>query len=68
MEQIAASHPRLSIIYICQTTKEGQYRGSREFEHFADVVIRVEQGVARAEKNRFGGRTELNIFQSISGI
>ncbi len=65
LEEIAASHPRLSIIYICQTTKEGKYRGSREFEHFADVVIRIENGVARPEKNRFGGRGELVIFQPV---
>jgi DNA replication protein DnaC len=62
LEEIAASHPGLSIIYICQTTKEGKYRGSREFEHFADVVVRVENGVARPEKNRFGGRGELVIW------
>ena len=65
LEQIATSHPRLSIIYICQTTKEGKYRGSREFEHFADVVIRVDNGVANPEKNRFGGRGELIIFPKV---
>lgn len=68
LEQIAASHPGLSIIYICQTTKEGKYRGSREFEHFADVVIKVENGVARPEKNRFGGREEFVIFQTVNDL
>lgn len=50
LEQIVASPPKLTIIYVCQTTKNGKYRGSGEYEHFADNVIRVENGVARSER------------------
>lgn len=50
----------LSHIFITHAHKDGQqYRGNGSWGHEVDVIIRVEQGVATTEKNRFGevGRT-----------
>ena len=41
--------------FVFQSTKDGNYRGTQEFAHDADVVVKVENMVAVTEKNRFGG-------------
>jgi predicted ATP-dependent serine protease len=42
--------------YIFQCTKDGNYRGSQEFEYNADTVIEVADMTAKMHKNRFGGK------------
>jgi len=49
-------------ILVNQGTKDGSYRGTQELPHDVDVVIKVENGVATTEKNRFGNLSELKIF------
>ncbi|MBN1416501.1 MAG: AAA family ATPase [Bacteroidales bacterium] len=53
-------HPKTSFIYIFHTTKEGNFRGKQGFAHDVDVIIGVENAVARAN-GRFGSGT-LSIF------
>lgn len=50
-----------SWVYVFQTTKEGNFRGSQEFEHDVDVSIEVEKFKAHSIKNRFGGKEEINV-------
>lgn len=50
-----------SWVYVFQTTKEGNFRGSQEFEHDVDVSIEVEKFKADSIKNRFGGKEEINV-------
>lgn len=42
------------LIGTLQATKDGQFRGSNEFAHEADVIIKVDQGEWEIMKNRYG--------------
>ncbi len=42
-----------ALITISQSTKDGKIRGSNEIIHDADIVVKVESGVAFTTKNRF---------------
>lgn len=46
-------------VFVFQTTKDGVFRGSQEFEHDVDTVIKVENMKATTGKNRFGGARQL---------
>ncbi len=50
-----------SYVYVFQCTKEGNFRGSQEFEHDVDTSIVVEDMKAHAVKNRFGGNGEISV-------
>ena len=50
-------------ITIQQATKNGNFRGSQEFAHNCDIVIRVEAGMA-SQQGRFQEPTEMNVFES----
>lgn len=47
----------LFIIAVLQSTKDGNFRGSNELAHDADVVISVDEGIATTDKGRFGKGT-----------
>ncbi len=51
-----------TFVYIFQTTKDGQFRGQNTFGHDVDVIVKVENKTANAEKNRFGGNSVINVF------
>lgn len=57
-------YPNTIFISIFQVTKEGKYKGSQEYEHDVDVVIRAENGTVSTVgcKNRFGAGGEINVF------
>jgi hypothetical protein len=61
VEDIKAENPTTAFITIQQATKSGQFRGSQEFAHNCDVVIRVENGIAY-QQGRFAEHTEMAIF------
>jgi hypothetical protein len=59
---------RRSHIFITHAHKDGkQYRGDGSWGHEVDIIIRVENGIATTEKNRFGevGRS-LTVFKGRS--
>lgn len=58
IETLKKMFPKNSFIVINQSTKEGLLRGSQEFNHNADTVIKIENGVAQTEKNRYGKNGE----------
>jgi hypothetical protein len=61
VEEIKAENPATAFITIQQATKNGNFRGSQEFAHNCDMVIRVEAGVAH-HQSRFQEGTEMAIF------
>jgi hypothetical protein len=73
LEKLKADNPGVSFIYIFQTTKEGKFRGTNEFQHDVDVIIEVpEKGVA-IQNGRFNQGGEMRIFDNnydddLSGI
>lgn len=67
LRRLKAAFPRAAFITIAQSTKAGQMRGSYELVHDADVSVKVADGTAIIEKNRFGpvGRTFL-VFEKVA--
>jgi hypothetical protein len=62
VEDIKAENPQTAFITIQQATKSGNFRGSQEFAHNCDMVIRVEGGIA-AHQGRFQEPTEMAVFE-----
>jgi hypothetical protein len=61
IEDIKAENPRTAFITIQQATKSGNFRGSQEFAHNCDIVIRVEAGIA-TQQGRFQEPSEMAVF------
>jgi len=63
LAKLKADNPGVCFIYVFQTTKEGKFRGTNEFQHDVDVVIEVpEQGKA-VQYGRFNQGGEMDIFE-----
>ena len=62
VHKMANKHPKVSLITIHKVTKTGNFRGSAEWEHDCDTSVVVSGGIAKAEKNRFGGHGEIAVF------
>lgn len=61
LNRLHKENPKTAFIFIFHTTKEGNFRGKQDFAHDVDVIIDVENGVAKAN-GRFSVGQELNIF------
>jgi predicted ATP-dependent serine protease len=66
VEDIKAENPQTAFITIQQATKNGNFRGSQEFAHNCDMVIRVEAGMA-SHQGRFQEPTEMAVFEDAEG-
>ncbi|MCB0823547.1 MAG: AAA family ATPase [Bacteroidales bacterium] len=55
-----------SFVFIYRATKDGKYKGLSENEHLVDVSIKVENGLTFNQKNRFGGKGRMNVFEYFS--
>lgn len=55
-------YPHTAFILILQHTKDGQFRGGKEWEHEAQIVGRVSNGVIEIYKNRYGVKGSMNFF------
>lgn len=53
VELLKQAFPEVGLISIHQATKLGQMRGSLEYAHNADVIVRVQEGKAETTKNRY---------------
>lgn len=53
LTRLRKENPKTAFIFIFHTTKEGNFRGKQDFAHDVDVIIEVENGVAKAN-GRFG--------------
>jgi predicted ATP-dependent serine protease len=61
---VRKQYPTTAFIYIFHTTKDGNFRGKQGFAHDVDVIILVENGVAKAN-GRFTTSGTINLFESI---
>jgi predicted ATP-dependent serine protease len=61
LDHLRKQNPKTAFIYIFHTTKEGNFRGKQDFAHDVDVIIEVENGVARAN-GRFGVGGRLKVL------
>jgi cellobiose-specific phosphotransferase system component IIB len=53
LREFTERHPDKAFVYVMQATKDGNYKGSSQFAHDADIVLKVEDRKVISEKNRF---------------
>jgi predicted ATP-dependent serine protease len=61
VEDLKSANKNTAFITIQQATKNGNFRGSQEFAHNCDMVIRVESGQA-SHQGRFQEPSEMAVF------
>ena len=61
VEQLKAINPRMALITIQQSTKDGKYKGDTAYAHNCDIIVKVSEGIAHAT-GRFAAPAEMNIF------
>jgi hypothetical protein len=62
LEELKSKFPNVSFIYVFQTTKEGNFRGSNHFQHDVDVVIEIPEKGKAVQNGRFNQGGEMQIF------
>ncbi len=63
LRELADHYCCSGIIAICQSTKKGDLRGSYEVVHDAEIKIRVDNGIAYTDKNRYiDDKPELDVY------
>ena len=62
-KKIRKDHPTTAFIFILQHTKAGDFRGGKDWEHMAEIVGEVHQGVVTITKNRYAPKNTLNFFE-----
>gem|GEM_PF-970732 len=67
LRSLRKANPNKIFIWIFQTTKNGVFRGSQEYQHDCDVVIAVKDGIATTEnqKNRFGAGDTFKVYTAV---
>ncbi len=55
-------YPNTSFILILQHTKDGDYRGGKDWEHDIQIAAKVESGVVSIYRNRYGVKGSLDFF------
>ncbi len=63
IEKLRSENKGKSFIFVFQTTKEGNFRGTNEFQHDVDVVIEVPEKGRAVQFGRFNQGGEMNIFE-----
>lgn len=66
LEEIKKKNPQTAFITILQSTKDGNFRGSQEFGHDCDIIIKVDNGIA-TQQGRFHAESEMIIFNPKEG-
>jgi hypothetical protein len=61
LTKLRKDNPKTAFVFIFHTTKEGNFRGQQDFAHDVDVIIEVENGIAKAN-GRFGVGGRMNVF------
>jgi len=61
LTRLRKQNPKTAFVFIFHTTKEGNFRGKQDFAHDVDVIIEVENGVAKAN-GRFGVGGRMEVF------
>lgn len=61
LTRLRQENPGTAYVFIFHTTKDGNFRGQQDFAYDVDVIIEVENGVAKAN-GRFGIGGNINVF------
>jgi hypothetical protein len=61
-KKLKGENPQTAFVFLVQHTKSGQFRGSKEWEHEAQIVAEVTAGTIKVTKNRYGVMGEMSFF------
>lgn len=62
-KELRKENPETAFIIILQHTKDGDYRGGKDWEHTTEIAAIVENGVATVYRTRYGVKGSLNFFE-----
>jgi hypothetical protein len=60
--QLKKDYPQTSFIVVLQHTKDGNYRGGKDWEHDIEMAVKVEHGIASVYRTRYGVYGTLDFF------
>lgn len=63
-KKIRKDNPEVAFIFILQHTKDGKFKGGKDWEHLAEVVGEVVKGVLMTTKNRYHHRSLLKFLDN----
>lgn len=61
-KKLKKDNPHAAFILILQHTKDGDYRGGKDWEHDIQIAAKVENGVVTVYRNRYGVKGSLDFF------
>lgn len=56
-------NPDAAFILVLQHTKDGNYRGGKDWEHHIEIGVSVENGIATVYRTRYGVKGSLDFFE-----
>lgn len=62
-KSLREQNPDTAFILILQTTKDGKFKGGKEWEHEVEIAGEIEDGTISIYKNRYGVKGQLNFFE-----
>jgi hypothetical protein len=62
LNRLRALNPSKSFVFVFQTSKTGNFKGSQSFQHDVDVVIEVVEKGKAVQMGRFNQGGEMEIF------
>ncbi|MFA6923600.1 MAG: hypothetical protein WC223_05030 [Bacteroidales bacterium] len=68
IEKLRTDYPGKTFIFVFQTTKEGQFRGTNEFQHDIDVIIEVPEKGKAVQYGRFNQGGKMDIFENVEEV
>ncbi|MBD3638805.1 MAG: hypothetical protein HUJ25_15740 [Crocinitomicaceae bacterium] len=69
IDSLRAKYPGKGFVSVFQTRKDGNFRGSQEFQHDVDIVVEVPEKGRAVQYGRYNQGGEMNIFSgSLDGV
>ncbi|MCS6794934.1 MAG: hypothetical protein RMJ97_07030 [Raineya sp.] len=61
-ETLKTNNPNTSFIWVLQATKDGNFRGSQEWTHNADIIVKIDENNIATAQGRYG-YGQLRVFE-----
>lgn len=61
-KELKKIYPNTAFIIVLQSTKSGDYRGGKDYEHEVDIACEINEGIIDVFKNRFGVYSHYDFF------
>jgi hypothetical protein len=62
LDELREDYPKVSFIFIFQTTKQGAFRGSNGYQHDVDIVIEIPEIGQAHQYGRFNAGAKMDFF------